>query len=310
MVNVAASRRSNQRTSYVFPYQSNWTFKALWLTENKQAKNLLEIAQQTRTIENKPVNQQTIVTELALELVIALQTTAASLRVINGIRSRELDIKDAVYLDKILREKCSSFIQLASQLPRRDKIAILQRALELFDLSTSAHSKRTARLAQALGQTLNLPENQIMGLFAAGSVHDIGKIGISKFLLHRNGKPSTTELFRLHDHLLIGVRFLTLISLKDQARVIIFNHLPTASYPTGLNTRVKDMPFPAKVLAVADIFDALTDDRPGRPARSAREAIANMQGDARDKWQDEEALEIISVLKRPEMLYKHRALHT
>ena len=136
------------------------------------------------------------------------------------------------------------------------------KAVEARDLYTQQHSSRVTGLAQILGQHLSCSKEELDILNFAGQLHDIGKIGIRDDILLKPGKLTHEEFEKIKDHPVIGANILEQLGLWEKERQIILRHherVDGTGYPDGM--RQKDIPFLARILSVADVYDAMASDR-------------------------------------------------
>jgi putative nucleotidyltransferase with HDIG domain len=133
------------------------------------------------------------------------------------------------------------------------------------DTYTAEHSKGVAELAVLIASKLGMRKNQQKLLNKAGHLHDIGKIGISESILNKSGKLLPEEYEEIKKHSLIGYEIVSQFpNLKEVALIVKHHHemMDGSGYPDGL--KGDEIPFNAQILNVADIFNALTTDRPYR----------------------------------------------
>jgi len=153
-------------------------------------------------------------------------------------------------------------------------LAALMSALDARDRETEGHSLRVSRIACALGQELGLSQDELKSLRRGALLHDIGKIGISDTILHKAGPLSPEEWEIMKQHPDIGVKIVENIPFLHDTLLIIRYHQERwdgSGYPVGL--KGKDIPLVARIFAVADVFDALTSNRPYREKISLDEAL-------------------------------------
>jgi putative nucleotidyltransferase with HDIG domain len=160
-------------------------------------------------------------------------------------------------------------------------LAALMSALDARDRETEGHSLRVAKIACKLGENMELTPPQLKALERGSLLHDIGKIGISDTILHKPGPldPAEWRLMRLHPD--IGARIVEGISfLQDTLDVVRYHQerWDGTGYPVGLSG--KDIPYLARIFAVADAFDALTSDRPYRTRIQSEEAVQYLREQA------------------------------
>lgn len=142
----------------------------------------------------------------------------------------------------------------------------LTAAIDAKDSYTAGHSERVARMAVELGREMNLPEEQLNDIYLAGLLHDIGKIGIRDDVLCKNGVLTNEERQHINEHVVIGHRILSgLTGIDHLLDGVLYHHeqFNGSGYPTGLSG--DQIPQMARIIAVADSFDAMSSDRPYRP---------------------------------------------
>jgi putative nucleotidyltransferase with HDIG domain len=135
-------------------------------------------------------------------------------------------------------------------------------ALEARDLYTRQHSSRVTDIALLLGRELGCSADELNILNFAGPLHDIGKIGIRDDILLKPGRLSAEEFEKIKEHPVIGENMLSQLGLWDQERRIIRGHherFDGKGYPDGL--RGEEIPFLARILSLADAYDAMASDR-------------------------------------------------
>lgn len=160
-------------------------------------------------------------------------------------------------------------------------IQALVSAIEASDSYTRGHSERVTRYSLEIGKQLNLPVDRLQILERASILHDIGKIGVDLTLLHKQGRLTPEEIKELHQHPLIGMRILEPISFLHDVRNCIGQHherYDGMGYPSRV--KVEEQMLEARILAVADSFDAMTSDRPYRKALSLDLAINELSENA------------------------------
>lgn len=147
-------------------------------------------------------------------------------------------------------------------------------ALDARDPYTRGHSERVAKLATELARELKLSPKAIHEIEVAAYLHDIGKIGIPDDILLKPARLNTGEMRRVREHPAIGASILTpLLFLGEVVPTIKYHHehYDGGGYPEGL--KGESIPLGARILSLADAFEAITSDRPYRKARTVEEAI-------------------------------------
>ncbi len=172
------------------------------------------------------------------------------------------------------RDKMISQLENHSQ----ELIISLAKALEAKSPYTEGHSDRVADLSREIAIRLNLEQEQIENLYQAALLHDIGKIGINDNILNKEGSLTPEEYNRVKEHPLLGVDILKPISQFKHIIPIIYAHHERndgSGYPFGL--KEKEIPLEAKIISVADTFDAITSKRPYRDAQSYEYALQEIK---------------------------------
>jgi len=136
------------------------------------------------------------------------------------------------------------------------------KAVEARDLYTQQHSSRVTGLSLILGRHLGCSKEELDILKFAGHLHDIGKIGIRDDILLKPGRLTNDEFEKIKDHPVIGANILEQLGLWEKERQIILRHherFDGTGYPDGIKNQ--DIPFLARILSVADVYDAMASDR-------------------------------------------------
>ncbi len=218
------------------------------------------------------------------EIAVPLKIGEKTIGVIN-IESYKNDIfteKDLELLTLVANQASVAIqnSQLYSSLKQSylDSIKTLVSAIEAKDPYTSGHSERVRKYALKIAKKLRLNPKQIEELDYAGYLHDIGKIGISDSLLTKPSPLTKEEYEVVKEHPRIGHNILMHARhLAGACEIIRFEHerYDGTGYPNGL--KKNEIPIGAKIIAVADAYDAMTTDRPYRRALSKNEAIRRIK---------------------------------
>lgn len=155
-----------------------------------------------------------------------------------------------------------------------DTVKSLSAAIEAKDPYTKGHSMRVSQYACSLAEKVGLPQKQMETLKIAAMLHDIGKIGIDESILNKPERLTEDEYEKIKQHPEIGVKIIQEINFLKEASIIIQNHherIDGTGYPQGI--KGKDINIEAAILSIADVFDALTSERPYRSSLSLAEAI-------------------------------------
>ena len=160
---------------------------------------------------------------------------------------------------------------------RAETLQLLAVASEFRDDETAQHTERMGELAAEIGKRMGLSEESVVLLREASPLHDIGKLAIPDTVLLKPGRLTTAEQELMQTHTTLGARLLfgSRSPTLQLAGVIAESHhewWDGSGYPQGLIG--SDIPLVGRIVAVADVFDALTHERPYKPAWPADQAIA------------------------------------
>ncbi|MCL4258537.1 MAG: HD domain-containing protein [Anaerolineales bacterium] len=154
----------------------------------------------------------------------------------------------------------------------------LVRATEVRDPYTAGHQHRVAHGALHLGQALALRPEQLRALVQGGEMHDVGKLEVSSELLNKVGPLTPAERKAIQAHTLAGYEICARMGfMGDELGIVRWHHerIDGQGYPDGL--RAEQIPLLARIMAVSDVFDALTSSRAYRHAWSVDEALSYLQ---------------------------------
>jgi response regulator RpfG family c-di-GMP phosphodiesterase len=209
----------------------------------------------------KPVDA----TEIKLRLRNLLQLRQAQ----NLLRDRAAHLADEV-------QKATEAIVLRE----RDLIMRLSRAAEFRDPETGGHIQRMAHYAALIARRLGEPESYAQALLTAAPMHDVGKLGTPDHILLKRGSLNPTELVEMHRHAEIGGRILAdtdspLLRLACEIAETHHEKYDGSGYPRGL--KGDEIPLGGRIVAVADVFDALNSNRPYKQAWSLEASRAYLE---------------------------------
>ena len=154
-------------------------------------------------------------------------------------------------------------------------IMTLVAAMEAKDTYTQGHSLRVSEYAVKIAKALNLSKIDIEEIEIAGILHDIGKIGISDYILGKPGCLTKEEFDIIKTHPTIGMKILDNIGVSSSMRdAILYHHLryDLKGYPE--NTEIKELPLFARIIGVADALDAMTSNRSYKKAMNCSDVKA------------------------------------
>jgi cyclic di-GMP phosphodiesterase len=166
-------------------------------------------------------------------------------------------------------------------------ITALGRTIEARDPYTHGHCERLAHYAVALGQALAEPQPTLKALELGGFLHDLGKVAIPDGILLKSGPLTPDEREKVRAHAAAGEELVRGLRTLDTVRPIIRHHHERwdgSGYPDGL--RGAATPFPARIMAVVDVYDALVTERPYKPAWSREKATATLLRETEAGWWD------------------------
>jgi len=163
--------------------------------------------------------------------------------------------------------------------------------LDAKDPYTRGHSERVALIGRRLGEKLGLPEEDLEDIYLSGLLHDVGKIGVDDRILRKPGTLTRDEFMEIQKHPMIGFQILS--ELKNLQKILpgVRSHHETYNgkgYPDGLSGN--KIPLMARILAVADSYDAMGSDRPYRNGISRNQIEAIFRRGAGEQW-DERVIE-------------------
>jgi response regulator RpfG family c-di-GMP phosphodiesterase len=173
------------------------------------------------------------------------------------------------------------------------------RALEAKDNYTHGHSDRVAMYSRLIGETMGLPAKTVESIEHGGLMHDIGKIGIRSNDLNKPQKLTPNEYEMFKSHPVVGKRIIEPITFLSHLVPCVYHHHEAydgSGYPEGLGG--KDIPLAARILAVADSYDAMTSNRPYRKALPHDIALAEFKRCAGRQFDPEVVEAFLSVIDR------------
>jgi hypothetical protein len=159
-----------------------------------------------------------------------------------------------------------------------DSIAALASALDASDPYTRGHSDRVTEYAKQVARAMGMSEREIESIEFAGRLHDIGKIGIDRSILRKRSRLNDREYREMQKHPNMGADIAGKLKFLKKAEGYVSHHherYDGQGYPDGL--KGEQIPLGARILGVVDAFDAMTSDRPYRPALPVEIAIKELQ---------------------------------
>jgi putative nucleotidyltransferase with HDIG domain len=188
-------------------------------------------------------------------------------------------------------------------------VLALAQAVELRDQYTGGHAQRVTDYALLLAEELKLSEAERHDLRLGAPLHDIGKIGIDDTILRKTGQLTQEEFVQMQSHTVMGVAILQPIPEMAPVLPLVRSHHERwdgKGYPEGLAGEA--IPYLARVLAVADTFDAMTTDRPYRAGLPLDCALQEIKNAAGSQFDAECAVAFLRLAQRLEERLRERAL--
>jgi HD-GYP domain-containing protein (c-di-GMP phosphodiesterase class II) len=216
-------------------------------------------------------------------------------------RGEDLDLIASLCDDAaISMENASLYDEL--QTSYLNTVKSLVTALEAKDKYTRGHSERVAKYAKDIATEIGLSDKECQLLYEVSLLHDVGKIGISDHILNKPRKLTDSEYAQVQTHTVTGEKILSAVeSLKDGLAIVRHHHerLNGDGYPDGLSE--SNIPLPARILAVADAYDAMTTKRPYRNAMSKKEAIEELKRHAFQQFDPKIVRAFVAVMMTEEL---------
>ena len=221
--------------------------------------------------------------------------TEVVLRIRNLLATRLLHCT----LDERVRERTAQLSE--SQIEVLNRLA---RAAEFRDDDTGQHTLRVGQTAALLAQRLGCTEEQVDLIRQAAPLHDVGKIGISDLILLKPGKLTDEEFATMKTHASIGAALLSggnseLVQIAERIASTHHERWDGRGYPQGISG--ESIPIEGRILAIADVFDALTHERPYKNAWPVEEAVAEIARQSGSQF-DPQVVEAFLALPHDELL--------
>jgi len=205
------------------------------------------------------------------------------------LRLRVRNLLETRFLHEELRRYSSALEERVTERTQELEAARLEildrlaRAAEYRDDDTGQHTQRVGLLAARLGTVLGLTADEVELLRRAAPLHDIGKIGVPDAILLKQGPLTPTERAVMETHTTIGAGILAgsrfpLLQLAEEIALTHHERPDGAGYPVGLTA--EEIPIAGRIVAVADVFDSLTHERPYKDAWSAESALRELRDHA------------------------------
>lgn len=212
--------------------------------------------------------------------------STVSVCVRRALERRRLFLENKEYHDRLeekVREKTSELVEKNVQLRLLllNTIQSLVHTVEAKDTYTEGHSRRVAEMVDLLARHLHFSHDTVERIRLAGMLHDIGKIGVREACLNKPGRLTAKEYDEIQQHPLISERILSPIEALQHILPDIKHHherFNGQGYPSGL--KGEEIPIGARILSLADSFDAMTSNRPYRRALSLENTLREIKENA------------------------------
>jgi len=247
-----------------------------WVVKNKKFLYIEDLENDQNFSKIKIINRQIkqlliipIIVEDKVIGVINLENTSLNPDIIDLLKSFSEGAAVAINNARLYQKIQDSYFEI---------VKALAQAIEAKDPYTHGHSERVMQYTVQIAQKLGLPKKEIDSLRYAAILHDIGKIGVRGIVLNNPNGLSSEEYDEIKKHPLVGEGIIKPIELLEPIRPLIRHHhewYNGKGYPDGLSEG--NIPLGARILAVADAYDAMKSDRPYRKALTEETAIQELK---------------------------------
>jgi polar amino acid transport system substrate-binding protein len=212
----------------------------------------------------------------------------------------DIDVQLVDYFSKIISAfyQVKKYIKLQGIFLKNIVLALVN-ALEAYDIYTRGHSERVALYATQIAEKMGLDKETIRKIYWASLVHDIGKLNIPPEILNKPSKLTKEEYEIIKQHPIKGYQILKeLEGLSNIAEIVKYHHerWDGKGYPEGL--KGEEIPLEARIIAVADSYDAMTTERPYRKALTKEEAIKELLKNAGTQFDPKVVEVFVQILER------------
>ncbi|MBN1411244.1 MAG: substrate-binding domain-containing protein [Spirochaetales bacterium] len=196
------------------------------------------------------------------------------------LAEKKIDLEKLVRIqtEEIEKEKDNAvFLRKRAEKQLEEFLLVLAAAIESKDMHTKNHVDRVASYSRDIAMALEFDESQIQSIFLGAAVHDVGKIGVKDSILNKTGRLTDEEVAAMRLHPVIGKSLLEKIENIGIPLEIAYSHQERwdgKGYPLGL--KGEEIPLTARIVTLADYWDAITSDRPYRKAMHLKSAVKLM----------------------------------
>jgi len=220
---------------------------------------------------------------LELEMMRKDETTVWTEVKFSFIRDEDQQPVGILGVTRDITERKQEEVKLQQTIERLRKavdttIQVMVAAVEIRDPYTAGHQIRSAGLARAIATDMRLSQDKIEGIRVAASIHDIGKLSIPSEILSKPTKLSEIEFLLIKEHALHGYEILKNVESPWPLAEIIYQHherMDGSGYPRKL--KIEEILMEARILAVADVVEAMASHRPYRPAKGIEAALEEIE---------------------------------
>jgi HD-GYP domain-containing protein (c-di-GMP phosphodiesterase class II) len=259
----------------------------------------------TRSILALPLRSRKV--DLGQERGVTPERILGGLEALNKIQGTFS--QDDASLLRILANQAATVLEIAGLYTDSNELFLdvvrsLTAAIDAKDPYTEGHSRRVSEFSVEIARSLGLPPEQIYPIRIGSLLHDVGKIGIPDAILAKAGDLTEAEFDLIKQHPAIGARIMSQVRMLHAELPMLAEHqerLDGSGYPEGL--KEGQISLTSRIVAVADVFDALTSDRPYRKASPAEEALEYLRSHV-DTHFDRTCVEALA------RAYHRHAIHT
>ncbi len=232
------------------------------------------------------------------------------INVCNALHRRNLEIQNSSHRDNLEKMVMDRTIQLKEAMDDlkgalEGIIEAIGYTVEINDPYTAGHQQRVSSIACDIAKEIGLSDDQIEGVRIAGAMHDIGKISVSSEILTKPGKLTDQEFDIIKTHPQVGYDILKKIKFPWPIADIIYQHherMDGSGYPRGM--KGKEILIEARIVAVADVIEAMASKRPYRPALGIDEALAEISHNSSRLYDPRAAAACIKLGTSPKLKQK------
>jgi putative two-component system response regulator len=222
------------------------------------------------------------------------------LRLANKKLMKELE-EENIILEKKVKERTGDLKELYKNMQSAYMATVkaLAQAIDAKDHYTHSHSQNVTKYAVAIAKEMGFSQREVHTLREACQLHDLGKIGIHDYILNKSEKLTQEEWEKIRSHSLRGAEILEPLTFLDKAIILIRQHhekYDGTGYPNGLTG--EEIKLGARIIAVADAFDAMISERPYRKAYSKKYAISKLKETSGTQFDPQIVKSFLEVLKK------------